>query len=736
MHWPNRTEYTQAVRDYPHISIKDPKLEGGKPQFVKDGFLKSFAGGFSIVFPIDMTSKTYALRCWTQQVGNAEIRYKEISKCLKQLSLPYFVDFEFVDKNNGILVNGIEYPLTRMEWAKGETLRDFIEQNIQDAHIFKNVASEFQKMVASLHKHKIAHGDLQDGNILLKRNGTDISIKLIDYDSLYVPKLKGQPDQIIGLKEYQHPKRMLGGGHANEKVDYFSELVIYLSFIGLSEKSSLWSQFGNENRVNNGLLFSEEDFENPYQSVVLQELENLSPEIQQLTATLKDYCGKTSIDQLQPLEAILPKPDANTYTNHGFSLLNDKRYDEALTEFQKAIVINPNYKKARYGIGLAHFHSKRYNEAINAFGQAITVDPNYKEGHHGLGLAYYETRNNSKAVAALNEALKIDPHFQLAKQLLETINPSPDPPPLDPAPDSDFWRSIVKVLTNHRQHIAIGILAIGLIICLIICLIAYLTQMNAKNNALTQNTGLKNQIAQKETQIQGLNTSIQTLKSDNESLNTKNKTLQEELENKTISDYKTTQNVVSLQRQLNEQKDENRQLQEQLTLKDAENRKLRNEKAVALSENKKLRNEKAVALSENKKLGSQLPEKVPKTKDQSNLVQQLRNEKLEMFRQNQKLQGENKELVTQNQKLQKENKTLLNQLGKINKESSNQSKESPDYLDNDQFRAALPKKVLTRNNISPRARILSKNSKRAEKNNQGFNAFNSKQYSNTFAKKS
>ncbi|MDE0085255.1 MAG: tetratricopeptide repeat protein [Candidatus Poribacteria bacterium] len=634
MHWPNRTEYTQAVRDYPHISIKDPKLKEGKPQFAKDGFLNSFNGGFSIVFPFDMTSQTYALRCWTQEVGNAEFRYKEISTYLKQVGLPYFVDFEYVP--NGILVNGAKYPVTRMEWAKGKTLRDFIEQNIQDAHIFKNVASEFQKMVASLHKHQIAHGDLQDGNILLKRNGTDINIKLIDYDSLYVPTLKGQPDQIIGLKEYQHPKRMLGGGYvndANEKVDYFSELVIFLSFLSLAEMPSLWSQFGNEKRVNNGLLFSKEDFENPNQSDIFKELENLSPEIQQLAATLKDYCTKTSLDQLQPLEAILPKPDANTHTNHGFSLLNDKRYDEALTEFQKAIVINPNYKKAGYGIGLAHLHSQRYTEAISAFGQAIGKDPNYKEAYYGLGLAHFKSGDNSKAMIAVNEALKIDPHYQLAKQLLSTINPASDPPP--PDPPSDFWRSILEEITNHWQHVATGFLAVGLVIFLI----AFLTQMNAKEKALAQNTGLKNQITQKEKQIQGLNTSIQTLKSNNESLNTKNKTLQEELKSRTLqeelkskalSDEKTTQNVVSLQRQLNEQKDENRQLQNQLTKKNIEIRKLQTDESDALNQ-------------------------------KSGLESQLGQKNLQINRLNTKLkniQKENSELQREKFKLQTENKTL------------------------------------------------------------------------------
>ena len=309
MLWPNRTEYTQAVRDYPHISLQDPNLKGGKVKVGRDNLLLSYAGGFSIVFPIDVGSKTFALRCWTQEVDNAQVRYQEISDYLGRVSLPWFVDFKFKDETEGIMVMGKEYPITRMEWVEGETLRDFIEKNLQTPNIFRAVANEFQKMVATLHDHQIAHGDLQDGNILIKHNGTGIEIKLIDYDSLSVPALHAQTEQIVGLPEYQHPQRIAGGGKASEKVDYFSELVIYLSFLSLTEKPDLWTQFGDTQRVNDGLLFSKKDFENPDQSDIFQQLANLSPDVQQLAATLKDFCAKTSIDQLEPLEAILPKPD-------------------------------------------------------------------------------------------------------------------------------------------------------------------------------------------------------------------------------------------------------------------------------------------------------------------------------------------------------------------------------------------------------------------------------------------
>ena len=317
MPWPTLSNYAEAIRDFPHISILDQKLKGGKPRRDSNNYLISYSGGFSIVFPIEVLSDTYALRCWIADIGDAKTRYKEISDYLKQCRLPYFVDFAYVP--DGIMVNGDKYPVTRMEWAEGNMLCDFIEHNLQDARCLKTAAVEFQKMVAALHAHQISHGDLQDGNILLKRSGTDVEIKLIDYDSVFVPALRGQPDTIVGVPAYQHPQRIAGGGRANEKVDYFSELVIYLSLLSLVEKPDLWHQFGAPTEKR--LLFKAEDFKNPDQSDVFRELENLSPDVKQLASKLKEFC-KQSVDQLEPLESVLPKTSpAQVVYNQGLAYL-------------------------------------------------------------------------------------------------------------------------------------------------------------------------------------------------------------------------------------------------------------------------------------------------------------------------------------------------------------------------------------------------------------------------------
>ena len=717
MQWPSRAEYTEAVRDYPHISLQDSRLRGGKPRRGRDNLVISDTGAFSIVFPIDIVSRTFALRCWVKDVGDAKNRYEKISAYLKQVGLPYFVDFEYVPE--GILVNGTKYPITRMEWVEGVSLREFIEQNLQNPHIFKVVADEFQKMVSALHKHQIAHGDLQDGNILLKRNGNSVEIKLIDYDSLFVPKLQGQPEQILGLPEYQHPKRMTGGGQANEKVDHFSELVIYLSFLSLSENPALWTQFGDEKRVDRGLLFSKEDFENPSRSPVFRELAKLSLNVQQLAATLKDFCDKTSIDQLVPLETVLPKQDANTYCNQGESFLSDDCYDEALAEFQKAIDIKPNYARAYFGRGHVYRRTKQYTNAIIAFQQAIKFKPNYKEAHYGLALVYFESGDNSKAETATDAVLKIDSHYQPARDLLDVIKTSSTssvtPPPTAKStststsptsssipsqstrsnPLPNVTKNIIETLKNHWQSVAMATLGLALVLCFITLLIQMNTGNKVHPNEITK---LRNQLDQKKSKIQGLTSSVQILENDKKKLNRENDRLWDDLEDLRAASNTMRRDVINQQQQLSETEaalaswvNKSQKLQSQLDKKDAEIRQLRNDKAAAINENRRLQNqidestsgaanqntivrqlqkEKAEMLTENRRLRYQLAEKTSEAKNLTDHVQRLQNEKIKTQRQNQKLQGENAGLARQNRNLRNENEALRNQLDKAKQENA------------------------------------------------------------------
>lgn len=287
--------------------IKTPALV--HPSVLKDGHpiekgarLIKYSGGFCVVFPYQTPSKKYAVRCWHAEVSEAKRRTQVIADALKKSNLPYFVGFDFFEE--GIMTPlGIQ-PIVVMDWVDAQSLKKFLAEHITESNVINEIAENFKKMVADLHAKHFSHGDLQHGNIMVK---PDLSLVLVDYDSMYVPGLKGMPDEIKGLVGYQHEARWKNE-QVSEKADYFSELVIYLSLKALAKMSSLWNDLNMENTET--LLFSGEDIQSRGSSKIFSRLKNDS-ELASLVDKLCEFMDKSSIEDLTPLEeAIVSKNES------------------------------------------------------------------------------------------------------------------------------------------------------------------------------------------------------------------------------------------------------------------------------------------------------------------------------------------------------------------------------------------------------------------------------------------
>lgn len=149
-------------------------------------------------------------------------------------------------------------------------------------------------MCNNLHEKRIAHGDLQHGNILVDEKG---NIYLIDYDSMFVPSLEKERDIIKGKPDYQHPNRSRNE-YANCKLDYFSELVIYISLLAISEEPTLADKYDIENAER--LLFQKDDFSDIRNSNIYKDINNLSQQLRELSGILVWYLEQDNILDLAP----------------------------------------------------------------------------------------------------------------------------------------------------------------------------------------------------------------------------------------------------------------------------------------------------------------------------------------------------------------------------------------------------------------------------------------------------
>lgn len=262
MTYPFGLDYYTAIQN-PRFCFADPDLAHGLIGKRDSGTIWSDSGNFAIVFRVSNGHTTFAVRCFTQDVADRRDRYPYIAQAIRISGLPYFADFDYIER--GIRLQGRWFPILKMEWIDGDLLRPYIQRHTSDPNVLLDLANHWQEMCASLARVGIAHGDLQHGNVMIS-NGL---LKLVDYDGMFVPSLRGKASNEEGHNNYQHPHRK--GHHYDSWIDGFSASSIMVSLLALSVDPTLLhqAQAGDE-----ALLFNKDDYTNPSSSVTFELLKN------------------------------------------------------------------------------------------------------------------------------------------------------------------------------------------------------------------------------------------------------------------------------------------------------------------------------------------------------------------------------------------------------------------------------------------------------------------------------
>jgi serine/threonine protein kinase len=292
--WPAPSDYQEAIQS-PRLCFRDQELQQCEPEVDGIGLPRAISGNFAIVFPMVKGGKRWAVRCFSTYYPDQEQRYAAISEYLRQNPLSCMVAFEFL--REGIHVKGSWYPVLKMEWVEGETLNRYLERNLRDTQLLSRIAQQFLDLACSLRQHTIAHGDLQHANILV----ADDTLRLIDYDGMYVPELEGMGSHELGHRNYQHPQRT--AKDFGPTVDLFSTWSIYLSMVALSIAPDLWDRFGSGDEH---LLFRYEDYTNPLSSPVLFALRQSGDPTARSISTIVESLSRLPIDQLPEVDLFQP----------------------------------------------------------------------------------------------------------------------------------------------------------------------------------------------------------------------------------------------------------------------------------------------------------------------------------------------------------------------------------------------------------------------------------------------
>ncbi|MBI3897513.1 MAG: serine/threonine protein kinase [Gammaproteobacteria bacterium] len=261
MSYPAPIEYNEAIQN-PSTAFLDQELKQGKIEENNQGLPLVLSGGFALTYLLTTRRGKSAVRCFHRQVPGVENKYALIGKKVKALNSNYFVAFDY--QHNGIRVKDGTYPIVRMDWVDGDTLGVYLDKNYSDASKLRKLRSDFQALSAFLESSGIAHGDIQNGNVIISNN----VVRLIDYDGMYVEGLSPNSGTEVGHKHFQHPGRA-ATNNFGPTIDRFSFIAIDLSLQALIEEKSLYKKYREGGET---IIFKANDFADPQSSQLLQRL--------------------------------------------------------------------------------------------------------------------------------------------------------------------------------------------------------------------------------------------------------------------------------------------------------------------------------------------------------------------------------------------------------------------------------------------------------------------------------
>ena len=266
MAFPIISDYKDALRNaagrFATLAVTPVLDARAEPCFV--------AGNFAAVFKVtvDGTDTLVAVKCFVRDLPELERRHLEIARFIELANRPYFIDVGFLADeiyvNSTIAGNGA-YPVATMPWIEGRPLGSVLEKLCAKNNL-KGLAAltrAWARLCIDMLALGVAHGDLKPDNVLVTPGG---GLTLIDYEAMFVPRLKGLRSILLGGASFQHPKRDVR--HFDDSLDHFSMLVITLSLRAITIEPALLAEFCTGENI----ILDHGDLLAPHQSKLIARL--------------------------------------------------------------------------------------------------------------------------------------------------------------------------------------------------------------------------------------------------------------------------------------------------------------------------------------------------------------------------------------------------------------------------------------------------------------------------------
>jgi hypothetical protein len=303
MSWPLASHFSAMLQN-PRVAFRDPLLQQSSIEKNQQNQPRPWAGAFAVVYKAYSADgqRPFAMRVFTSESPERRERYELTSAYMKGHKPRCLVEFEYRDQSIRSAGDGKWYPLILMEWVEGETLFGWARARALEGNgeAIGFIADGWLDAVKDLADSSVAHGDLQQGNVMITPAN---EIKLVDYDCMCVPALVGRRNLEVGVEPYQHPERD-AKTLLSLDLDHFSAMVIYVALRVLSVEPQMWIKYIEEPGYDK-LLFRRQDFQSPLTSPLYHDLMRMNhPEVTELTEQLFAFT-RARMDQVPPLGQVV-----------------------------------------------------------------------------------------------------------------------------------------------------------------------------------------------------------------------------------------------------------------------------------------------------------------------------------------------------------------------------------------------------------------------------------------------
>ncbi len=292
--WPTKAEYDLAMTDWVH-TIQDPALRQGV--LLRDSYGPRSMGGANLyvcVYRID----NWLIRCFRatppKRYPPDDIveRYQHIEQFCRDSAakLPALVPVRV--QANGIRVGTRMLPIVTMPYVLNSTaLGHYVEVYHNDTQRMQELTLAWQELIARMEAIPMAHGDLDLTNVLVEESGQGVRLRLVDYDNIWIPALRGRTQTEGGHEHFQHPAFLPPRQRPyDQTMDRFSALTIFISLQAIALNPGLYDDW--EADETSFLLLLSADYQDPTRAdgriAALERFPALRPYIVELRACLRE----------------------------------------------------------------------------------------------------------------------------------------------------------------------------------------------------------------------------------------------------------------------------------------------------------------------------------------------------------------------------------------------------------------------------------------------------------------